>query len=144
MTDDTGAGGHAQVMKLAISTDGSGTLIPADAANGLDVDVTRVTGTVTVAPSAASSATLSNVSDTASSASLLASNSSRRGVLLHNNSSSTLYVKYGATASIAAGGYSVKIPADGYWEMPLPIYTGAVDGIWSVDASGYVNITELA
>lgn len=42
LTDDTGAGGHAQVMKLAISTDGSGTLIPADSTNGLDVDVTRV------------------------------------------------------------------------------------------------------
>ncbi len=42
LTDDTGAGGHAQVVKLAISTDGSGTLIPADATNGMDVDVTRV------------------------------------------------------------------------------------------------------
>jgi hypothetical protein len=42
LTDDTGAGGHAQVMKLAISTDGSGTLIPADATNGMDVDVTRL------------------------------------------------------------------------------------------------------
>jgi hypothetical protein len=36
LTDDTGAGGHAQVVKLAISTDGSGTLIPADA-TGLQV-----------------------------------------------------------------------------------------------------------
>ena len=44
LTDDTGASGHAQVMKLAISTDGSGTLIPADTANGLDVDVTRFPG----------------------------------------------------------------------------------------------------
>jgi hypothetical protein len=42
LTDDTGAGGHAQVVKLAISTDGSATLIPAEATNGLDVDVTRV------------------------------------------------------------------------------------------------------
>lgn len=49
LTDDTGAGGHAQVVKLAISTDGSGTLIPADA-NGMlvnlgtnnDVDVSSV------------------------------------------------------------------------------------------------------
>jgi hypothetical protein len=36
LTDDTGAGGHAQVVKLAIATDGSGTLIPADA-SGLAV-----------------------------------------------------------------------------------------------------------
>lgn len=52
LTDDTGAGGHAQVVKLAISTDGSGTLIPADGTDGLLVnlgannDVT-VSGTVT-------------------------------------------------------------------------------------------------
>lgn len=42
LTDDTGAGGHAQVVKLGISTDGSAALIPADATNGIDVDVTRV------------------------------------------------------------------------------------------------------
>lgn len=42
LTDDTGAGGHAQVVKLAISTDGSPTLIPAEATYGLDVDVTHI------------------------------------------------------------------------------------------------------
>jgi hypothetical protein len=36
LTDDTGAGGHAQVVKLAIATDGSGTLIAADA-SGLQI-----------------------------------------------------------------------------------------------------------
>lgn len=36
-TDDCGAGGHAQIVKLAIATDGSATLIPADATNGLTV-----------------------------------------------------------------------------------------------------------
>jgi len=49
LTDDTGSG-HAQVVKLAISTDGSATLIPAEATNGLDVDVTRIIpGTTTTA-----------------------------------------------------------------------------------------------
>lgn len=47
-TDDAGAAGHVQIVKLAISTDGSATAIPAEATNGLDVDVTRVQGTVTV------------------------------------------------------------------------------------------------
>lgn len=63
LTDDTGAGGHAQVVKLAISTDGSGALIPADAANGIDVDVTRVSGSVTVAQATASNLN-ANVSGT--------------------------------------------------------------------------------
>jgi hypothetical protein len=41
-TDDCGADGHTPIVKLAIATDGSVTLVPADATNGLDVDVTRV------------------------------------------------------------------------------------------------------
>ncbi len=48
-TDEvTGTLEHVQLMKLAISTDGSRTLVPADATNGIDVDVTRVSGQVTV------------------------------------------------------------------------------------------------
>lgn len=46
-TDDCGVSGHTQVVKLAISTDGSAVLIPAEATNGLDVDVTRVIPGVT-------------------------------------------------------------------------------------------------
>lgn len=41
LTDDCTTG-HAQVFKLAISADGSATLVPADEANGIDVDVTRL------------------------------------------------------------------------------------------------------
>lgn len=41
-TDDTGGTGHVQIIKLAISADGSATIIPADATYGLDVDVTRL------------------------------------------------------------------------------------------------------
>lgn len=54
LTDDTGVGGHAQVVKLAISTDGSGTLIPADATNGILVDVSRVQADVSVTALASS------------------------------------------------------------------------------------------
>lgn len=47
-TDDAGAAGHVQIVKLAVSADGSATAIGADNTNGLDVDVTRVSGNVTV------------------------------------------------------------------------------------------------
>jgi len=52
-TDDAGAAGHVQVVKLAVSTDGSATPLTANNTDGLTVnlgtnnDVT-VTGTVTV------------------------------------------------------------------------------------------------
>lgn len=45
-TDDTGATGHVQLFKLAISTDGSPTLVPATTANGILVDVSRITGSL--------------------------------------------------------------------------------------------------
>ena len=48
-TDDTGAGGHVQLFKLAIATNGAATLVPADAPNGVLVDVSRVQGSVTLA-----------------------------------------------------------------------------------------------
>lgn len=41
-TDDCGGSGHVQIVKLAISADGDATVLPADATNGLDVDVTRL------------------------------------------------------------------------------------------------------
>ena len=41
LTDDTGAGGHAQVVKLAIGTDASGTLIPPG--GGVEATALRVT-----------------------------------------------------------------------------------------------------
>jgi hypothetical protein len=50
-TDEVTIGGllgHAQRVKLVDGADGGTALIGGDATNGLDVDVTRVTGTVTV------------------------------------------------------------------------------------------------
>ena len=47
-TDATPSGEHVQIVKLAVSADGSATVIPADATYGMVVDVTRVNGTVAV------------------------------------------------------------------------------------------------
>lgn len=56
-TDDAGAAGHVQLVKQAISTDGSATLIPADATKGLAVNqrptVVRLQVTPTVSTSPA-------------------------------------------------------------------------------------------
>lgn len=55
-TDDAGAGGHVQIVKLAISTDGSAAVSPADATNGLRVSPsvrkTRIAVTPTVSTTA--------------------------------------------------------------------------------------------
>lgn len=87
---------------------------------------------------------VTSVNDAASSATILAARPTRSGAVMHNNSTEVLYIVYGATASIAAGGYSYKIPADGTWEMPSGAwYPGVIAGIWAANGSGYVEVTEL-
>lgn len=91
----------------------------------------------------ADAAAITSVNDQDTNINLLASAATRRGVIIHNNSAGILYIKYGATATASAGGYTYKIPADGTWEMPGPIYTGAIDGIWTGATTGAASITEL-
>lgn len=92
--------------------------------------------------STSATATLTNVNDTASSTTVLASNANRLGATFFNDSTSLLYLKFGATASTTS--FTTQIQPGGYFELPGPaIYTGVIDGIWSADASGAVRITEL-
>ena len=88
-----------------------------------------------------STATLANVTASATTGTLKALNTSRLGLVVVNDADKALYVKYGATASLTS--YTVKIAAGGYWEMPQPIYTGVVDGIWETSPTGSARITEL-
>lgn len=90
----------------------------------------------------APTATLSNLASAATSAQALAANTSRKGVTMYNDDAYGVYIKYGTTAS--ATSYTVFIGANGYWEMPDPIYTGRIDAIWAGDGSGSLRITELA
>ena len=91
-------------------------------------------------PATSATATLSNVNDTATSTTLLSSNTSRKGATIHNDSTAVLYVKFGTTAS--ATSFTVKMAADAYYEVPFG-YTGRIDGIWASDASGAARITEM-
>jgi hypothetical protein len=88
---------------------------------------------------AAATATLSNVSSSASTTTILSANTGRVGMCLHNDSTAVLYLKCGATASTSS--YTVKIPADSYYEMPFN-YTGRIDGIWA-SANGNARVTEF-
>lgn len=45
-TDDAGAGGHVQIVKLAVSADGSAAVLPADGTYGLAVDIKRTVSVV--------------------------------------------------------------------------------------------------
>lgn len=87
-----------------------------------------------------STPTVSTVDDSASSVTIIAANSSRKEIEFQNTSSGSLFLRKGTSAATtASGGYSVKIPQDGYYTTN---YTGAFRGIWDADVGGAVTITE--
>lgn len=86
-------------------------------------------------------ATLSTVASSASSVTLLASNSIRKGMIIYNNSTQFLYLAFAASASTSVFTYPIP-PGAIYENSGLDtLYTGKVTGIWP-SANGSAIITE--
>lgn len=103
-------------------------------------DKVDVTGSlVAISELGAATATLSNVAGSASSVTLLAANTNRRMAMFYNDSTAILYLKFGSTASTTS--FTVKMFPEDYYELPLPVYTGIVTGIWA-SATGACRVTE--
>lgn len=137
-------GQYNRALVVAGVDDDSGALpINLRMTTGTGALIVHVTsGTVTATPAVASTATLSNVNDTASSTTLLSSNANRKGAMIFNDSTEILYVKFGTTASTTS--FTVKMLGGSYYELPGPVvYTGRIDGIWAADGSGAARITEI-
>lgn len=112
-----------------------------DGGNSITIDGSlTVTGTTTTKEIRSATGTTTSVSDTASNVTLLASNASRLGATVYNDSTVNLFVKLGATASLTS--FTVRLTPNAYYEVPYN-YTGIIDGIWASDASGSARITEL-
>lgn len=133
------AGTNLNTSALALEAGHLATIDTNTAASKTDLD-TIVTNTANI-PSKSATSTPTNVGGSATSAALLASNASRKGMYVYNDSTSALYIMYGAIASATA--FTVKIGSQGFFEMPTsPVYTGAINGIWDT-ATGSARVTEL-
>lgn len=97
-------------------------------------------GLVTRPIDVAGTAVLTSVASSASTVVLKAANTARRGLSVFNDSTAALYLAFAATASTSA--FTVKIGAGSHYEMPTPVYTGAVSGIWA-SANGNARVTEV-
>lgn len=133
---DPGAGGdtirdvdHAGVKTQIVGLD----LNPAGAES-------LMAGTMPVNDARPSSGAPTQVASSATSVTLQASNTARKGLTIFNDSTQVLYVKFGTTASSTS--YNVQIAAGGYYEAAAPCYTGRVDGIWA-SANGNAYVAEL-
>lgn len=83
-------------------------------------------------------ATLANVASSATNVTLFAAEATVNMRTIYNDSTAVLYVKFGATAS--ATSYTVQLAAGAYYEFPVPLYAGQVDGIWA-SANGNARVT---
>lgn len=126
-TDDIGGVQH-QKFKVEFGASDSATQV--DAVNPLP------TREPTVA-----AATTTSVLDSSASVELLALNTSRMGVSITNTSSAVLYIKLGTGA--ASTSFIARLAQFDMWEMPTPIYTGVIHGIWATDPNdGSAVITQ--
>lgn len=155
-TDDAGAGGQVQIIKLAISADGSATVIPADATNGLDVDVTRdappVTGSGSLtASSQAVTLTLNGQANTAfqltgtwtATVTFEASNDNTNWTSIYAYRAGDNSISQTVTNSTNNDIYRCTTAGFGYVRVRCSAYTSgtiAVTGIASANTSGvFVN-----
>ena len=142
-----GSGTATGALRVELPTNGTGTVGLNAGTNAIGklsansgVDIGDVDVTSTVLPTGAGTSSVTSVADTTTSATLIASNSARKEVIITNDSSATLYVKYGTTAS--STNYTVSLDrGDSLFEDR---YTGRVDGIWATDPNdGAARITEI-
>ena len=107
--------------------------------NGTNKMTVDTDGAAKVAQKGCATATKTNVAGATSSTALIASNTSRLGASVFNDSTSALYVNLGSAASTTA--FVVKLAAASYYEVPFG-YTGAVNGIWDT-ATGSARVCEF-
>jgi hypothetical protein len=115
------------------------TALPAGNNNIGDVDVASLPPVVAATYSTSS---VTSVVSAAVSTSILASNANRRMAILFNDCDKAVYVKLGATASTTS--FSYKLSPAQTLELPIPLYTGAIDAIWDATPTGSMRVTEIS
>lgn len=123
----------------AISAQLPATLGQKVSASSLAVVIASDQSPISVSPVASATSTLTSVAASATTVSLLASNTARKGAVITNDSTAILYLALSSSSSLTA--FSFKLFPNSAFVLDT-LYTGAISGIWSA-ASGSARITEL-
>ena len=148
---DTAAAAQGSKARVAIAANelSAGLLSPAvqllasDATTADNRVPASATLGLTVRATPAGTATLANVASSITAVTLLAANAGRLGMVIENESTSVLYVKFGTAASATSYTYSMAANTRLDTRSSRSEYTGIVTGIW-VTANGSARTTELS
>lgn len=109
-------------------------------ANDLDIRNLNCTqDSVTVCQPVVTASIVSTAQNSAS-VTVLAANANRKSAIIYNNSNSTAWIKFGATASQTS--FSVRIVSETFYELTIG-YTGVIDAIWQGAGAGSMRVTEF-
>ena len=92
--------------------------------------ITSNVGALTTVPSAATSTTI------------LAANTKRKGATVTNTDANALCLRLDGGTATTTTGFNVRIIQNAYYEIPFG-YTGLVTGIWETDGAGAANVCEF-
>lgn len=141
------AGGRTfQVIQLAdsegnIINPASGELVlDGDVVIGTEIEISNDAGNPIPTSVPVRTPTTTSVPSSASSVTVLASNSARKGISIHNQSTSTLYLSFSVTATIA-NSFMGMVPGSVLFLDQQLMVTNAITGIWS-NANGTAQVTE--
>lgn len=110
-------------------------------ASASSLSVVPATGAIfTTAAPTSTTGTITSVAASTSTTVVLASNTSRKGFVIYNDSLNWLYLAFAATASTTA--FSSKLQAGAAYDTGAINYTGVLSAVWSA-ASGSARVTEL-
>ena len=109
----------------AVKVDGSAVTQPVSGTVGLSLNTTG---------------TQSNVASSASAVTILASNATRQGATVFNDSTAVLYLILSSTTPTTSV-YTTQVAPNWYYEVPFR-YTGIIKGIWA-SANGNARVTEI-
>jgi hypothetical protein len=131
---------NVRLQGIAYGPEG-GDMVAVDTGTPLPVSMAAGGADGFVAALKSGTATRSTVNSAASSATILAANTSRKGASIYNSDANTLYLDLsGGTAATTRCQYAI---ASGQThEVPFG-FTGLITGIWGADGSGLADVVEF-
>lgn len=103
-----------------------------------------ISGNSTVVFQKASTSARASITQSSTSVTMQSSNTSRLGWSCFNNptQNSNLYLKFGA-ATASTSDFDVRLTPFAYYEMPQPITTELIVGVWDSTGVGFARVREV-